>query len=42
MKWAIVESAREVCGSVKVGRKNPKSVWWKDQVKYVIKRKEAT
>ena len=23
----MVESAREVCGSVKVGVKNPKSVW---------------
>ena len=26
VKRAMVESAREVCGSVRVGRKNPKSV----------------
>ena len=26
VKWAMVESAREVCGSVRVGGKNPKSV----------------
>ena len=37
MKQAIVESAREVCG---VGRKNPKSVWWNEALKAVIKRKE--
>ena len=27
LKWAIVESAREVCGSMRVWGKNPKSVW---------------
>ena len=27
VKQAMVESAREVCGSVRVGGKNPKSVW---------------
>ena len=26
-------SAREVCGSVKVGKKNPKNVRWNDVVK---------
>ena len=26
VKWAMVESAREVCGSVRVGGKNSKSV----------------
>ena len=31
VKRAIVESAREVCGSVRVGGKNPKSVWWNDE-----------
>ena len=30
MKRAMVESAREVCGSVKVGGENPKNVWWND------------
>ena len=41
VKWAMVESAREVCGSVKVGGKNPKSVWWNDEVKDAAKRKGA-
>ena len=27
VKQAMVESAREVCSSVKVGGENPKSVW---------------
>ena len=27
VKWAMVESAREVCGSVSVVGKNPKSEW---------------
>ena len=40
VKWAIVESAREVCSSVRVGRKNPKSVWWNYALTAVIKRKE--
>ena len=26
VKWALVESAREICGSVRVGRKNPRGV----------------
>ena len=38
VKWAMVESARVEVGSV---RKNPKSVWWCDEVKTMIKRKEA-
>ena len=38
----MVESAREVCGSVKVGGKNPKSVWWNDEVKAEASRKEST
>ena len=36
----MVESAREVCGSVQVGGGNPKHVWWNGQVKATIKRKE--
>ena len=36
----MVESAREVCGSVKVGGKNPKSVWWNDEIKAAVRRKE--
>ena len=30
VKRSMVESSRELCGSVKVGGKNPKSVWWND------------
>ena len=40
MKRAMVESAREVYGSVRVGGGNPKCVWWNEQVKAEIKRKE--
>ena len=28
-------------GSVRVGRKDPKSVWWNDEIKAAIKRKKA-
>ena len=41
MKWAVVEDARKVCGSVRVGRKNPKSVWWNEEAKAVARRKET-
>ena len=37
----MVDSARKVCGSARVGGVNPKSVWWNDQIKAVAKRKEA-
>ena len=37
-----MESAREVCDSVRVGGKNPKSVWWNDERKAAVRRKEAT
>ena len=30
VKLAMVESAREVCSSVRVGGKNPKGVGWND------------
>ena len=40
VKWTMVESAREVCGTVRVGGGNSKSVWWNNQVKAAIKRKE--
>ena len=40
VKQAMVESARDVCGSLQVGGGNPKSVWWNDQVKAAVKRKE--
>ena len=41
IKRAMVESAREVCGSVRVGGKNPKSVWWNDEIKAAVRRKEV-
>ena len=37
----MVESAREVCGSERVGRGNPRSVWWNNQVKAMVNTKEA-
>ena len=39
VKWAVVESAREVCGSVREEEKNPKREWWNYDVKAVVKRK---
>ena len=41
VKWAMVESAKEVFGSVRVGGRNPKSVWWSDEGKAAVRRKEA-
>ena len=41
VKWAIVDSAREICGSMRVKGKNPKCVWWNDEVQAAVKRKEA-
>ena len=32
VKLAMVESAREMCDSVKEGGKNPEMVWWNDEV----------
>ena len=29
----MIESAREVCGLVRAGGKNLKSVWWNDEIK---------
>ena len=41
MKLAMVESARGVCGSVRMGGKNPECVWWNDEVNVAVRRKEA-
>ena len=30
-----------MCGLVRVGSGNSKSVWWNDQIKTVLKRKEV-
>ena len=38
----MAESAREVCGSVRVEGKNPKSAWWSVKIKAAVKRKEVT
>ena len=38
VKRAIVEIAREVCSSV---RRNSKRVWWNDDLKAVVKRKQV-
>ena len=37
----MVGSTREVCGSVRVGAKNPKSVWWNDEIKAAVRRKKG-
>ena len=42
VKPEMLESARKVCGSVRVGGGNPKSVWWNVQVKREVKRKKAS
>ena len=39
VKWAMAKSAREICGSVRVGGK--KSVWWNDEIKAAVRRNEA-
>ena len=36
-----METAREVCGSVRVGGKTSKSVWWNDEIKAAVRRNEA-
>ena len=41
VKQAMVESARQVCFSVRVVGKNPKCVWWNNEIKAAIKRNEA-
>ena len=41
VKQRTVESSREICGSVTVGGKNPKSAWWNDEIKVAIRRKEV-
>ena len=37
----MMESAREVCGSVRVLGKTPKSVWWNEEIKAAVRRNEA-
>ena len=41
VKWAMVESAREVCDSVRVRGKNTKSVCRNNDVKAPVRRKEV-
>ena len=37
----MVESAREVCASVRVWGKNLKSVWGNNEIKATVRRKEG-
>ena len=37
----MIENAREVCGLIRIRGKNPKSVWWKQDVKAEGRRKKA-
>ena len=41
VKQALVESAKEVCRSVKVGGKNPKGMRWYRVVKAAVVRNET-
>ena len=41
MKRVRVDRARELCNSVRLGRKNPRSKWWNDVLKAAIERKEV-
>ena len=41
VKRAMVECAREVYGSVRIGGKNSNSVWWNDEIKAAVRRKET-
>ena len=38
----MAKSAREMCGSVRDGRKKTKSLWWNDEIKAAVRRKEPT
>ena len=38
----MVESTREVSGSVKVGENNPKNVWWNNEIKAAIRKMKPT
>ena len=40
VQLAMIERAREVCDSVRLGGKNPKSVWWIDKIKSTVRRKK--
>ena len=41
VKRTIVESRREVCGSVRVEGKNTNSLWWNYERIAAVRRKEA-
>ena len=41
VKQAMVESTRKICGLMRVGGKNPKNVWWNDEVKAAVRGNEA-
>ena len=41
VKLVMVESTRDVCGLVRVGGNNRKTVLWNNEIKADVKRKEA-
>ena len=41
LKWTMVENTREMCDSVRMVGKNPKNVWWNDEAKSAVRRKES-
>ena len=42
VQQGVVESTKEVGGSVRVANENPSSEWWNGEVKAALERKEAT
>ena len=41
VKQAMAESAREMCGSMREGGGNQKSVWWNDQLKMRLRERRV-
>ena len=37
----MIENVRDVCGSVRVAGNDSKSLWWNDERKTAVRRKEA-
>ena len=41
VKQVLTDGARELCESVRVGKKNPMSKWWNDKFQAAVVRKKA-
>ena len=38
VKWAMFESTWEVCSSVRMAGKEPKYMWWHDEIKAAVQK----